>query len=146
MTVLFFLVLFAFLSLLSFPISFCLFVLFLFLVWMGNTKSSPIIEAKSLLSNGDVAGAFAVLKEGAENGDVMSCFDCGFMMIQGIGCYLNWRRGLKLISKGVELEKESEGMSWKSDGSVSELFEPQTMAINGLLSLMNMDLDDHISS
>ena len=76
----------------------------------------------------------------------MACFDCGFMMIQGIGCEKDWRGGIKLISKGLELEKESSDMSWKSDGSVSELFEPQTMAINGLLSLMNMDLDDHISS
>jgi hypothetical protein len=53
---------------------------------MGNTASSkikpqredpyisPIIEAKSLLSNGDEAGAFAVLKKAAEkrNLDFMS--------------------------------------------------------------------------
>ena len=113
---------------------------------MGNTGSSPIVEAKSLLSNGNEAGAFVVLGKAAENGDVMACLDCGFMMIQGIGCEKNWRGGLGLLSKGVGLEKESSDMSWKSDGSVSELFEPQTMAINGLLSLMNMDLDDHISS
>ena len=109
-------------------------------------RISPIIEAKSLLSNGDEAGAFVVLKEAAENGDVMSCFDCGFMMIQGIGCEKDWEGGLKLISKGVRLEKQSSKMSWKSDGSVSELFEPQSMNLSGLLFLMNMDLNDHISS
>ena len=91
-----------------------------------DTGSSPIIEAKSLLSKGDVEGAFAVLKKGAENGNVMACFDCGFMMIQGIGCEKDWK-GVELISKGVELEKESKDMSWKSDGSVSELFESQSM-------------------
>ena len=109
---------------------------------MGNLESSgrqgtsPIIEAKSLLSEGDVAGAFAVLKKGAENGNVMACFDCGFMMIQGIGCKQNWRGGLELLYKGVELEKESEDMSWKSDGSVSELLKPQSMDLNGLLFLL----------
>ena len=97
-----------------------------------DTEGSPIIEAKSLLSNGDEAGAFGVLKKGAENGDVMSCFDCGFMMIQGIGCMKNQKGGLELISKGVELEEESTDMSWKSDGSVTELFEPQTLDLNCL--------------
>ena len=105
---------------------------------MGNTESSPIIEAKSLLSKGNEAGAFGVLKKAAENGNVMACFDCGFMMIQGIGCEKDWEGGLELISKGVELEKESPDMSWKSDGSVSELFEPQSMNLIGLFSLMNM--------
>ena len=113
---------------------------------MGNTESSqqedtgisPIIEAKSLLSNGDEAGAFDVLKEAAENGNVMACFDCGFMMIQGIGCEMDEKGGLKLISKGVELENESSNMSWKSDGSVSELFKPQSMYFSGLSLLMNM--------
>ena len=99
---------------------------------MGNTKSSPIIEAKSLLSNGDEAGAFDVLRKAAKNGIVMACFDCGFMMIQGIGCWKNWKGGLKLISKGVRLGKGSKDMSWKSDGSVSELFEPQSMDLSGL--------------
>jgi TPR repeat protein len=119
---------------------------------MGNTFSSedtgdsPIIEAKSLLSQGDEAGAFAVLKKGAENGDVMACYDCGFMMIQGIGCEKILRGGLKLISKGVELEKESEDMRWKSDGSASELFEPQSMDLSSLYLLMNLVLNDHISS
>ena len=109
---------------------------------MGNkisskdTGTSPIIESKSLLSRGKAKRAFAVLREGAENGNVMACFDCGFMMIQGIGCEKNLKGGLKLISKGVELEKESSDMSWKSDGSVSELFEPQSMDFDGWLLLM----------
>ena len=101
-------------------------------------RTSPIIEAKSLLSQGDATGAFAVLKKAAEHGDVMACYDCGFMMIQGIGCKQDWREGLKLLSKGMELEKESEDMSWKSDGSASELFEPQLMDLRGLLLLMNV--------
>ena len=109
-------------------------------------KISSFIEAKSLLSKGDVAEAFAVLKEGTENGNVMSCFDCGFMMIQEIGCEKDWERGLELISKGVELEKESPNMSWKSDGSVFELLEPQSMDLSRLFLLMNMVLNHHISS
>ena len=105
---------------------------------MGNTKSSPIIGAKSLLSNRDEARAFGVLKKAAEDGNVMACFDCGFMMIQGIGCERDWKGGLELLSKGVGLEKESSDMSWKSDGSASELFEPQEMNLESLFSLMNM--------
>ena len=97
-----------------------------------GTGGSPIIEAKSLLSQGDVAGAFAVLKKAAENGNVMACFDCGFMMIQGIGCEKNWEEGLELISKGEELEEESKDTNWKSDGSASELFKPQSMDLNSL--------------
>ena len=111
-----------------------------------DTGGSPIIKAKSLLSNGDVAGAFGVLKKGAENGDVMACFDCGFMMIQGIGCEKDWKGGFELISKVVKLEKESEGMSWRSGGSVIELFEPQSMSLSGLFLLMNVVLNHHISS
>ena len=111
-----------------------------------GTGGSPIIEAKSLLSQGDVTGAFGVLKKAAEHEDVMACYDCGFMMIQGIGCEKNWKRGLELLSKGMELEKESEDMSWKSDGSASELFEPQSMDLSGLFLLMNLVLNDHISS
>ena len=113
---------------------------------MGNTGSSPIVEAKSLLSNGKKNRAFSVLKKAAENGDVMACFDCGFMMIQGIGCEKDWEGGWKLISKGVELEKESSDMSWKSDGSVSELFEPQSIRLYRLFLSVNVVLNDHISS
>ena len=115
-----------------------------------HTGISPIIEAKSLLSNGDVAGAFGVLKKGAESGDVMACYDSGFMMIEGIGCGVDWRGGLELMGRGKKLEEETEDMSWKSNGSVSELFEPQSMFIGGEFSLMclilNDDLNDHISS
>ena len=100
---------------------------------MGNTESSLIIEAKSLLSNGNEAGAFGVLNKAAENGNVMACFDCGFMMIQGIGCKKDCEGGLELISKGVGLVKESSDVSWKSDGSTSELFQPQSMNLSCLL-------------
>ena len=128
-----------------FRCSFCFSFQFSFLLIMGNSESSeqgqkqkdtgtsPIIEAKSLLSKGDVAGAFSVLKEGAENGNVMACFDCGFMMIQGIGCKKDLKEGLELMEKGRKLEKQSRSMNWKSDGSVTELFEPQTMELSGLL-------------
>jgi TPR repeat protein len=109
-------------------------------------RTSPIIEAKSLLSQGDEAKAFDVLKKAAEHGDVMACYDCGFMMIQGIGCEKNWKGGLELLSKGMELEKESCDMSWKSDRSASELFEPQSMKLSCLFLLMNLVLNDHISS
>ena len=99
---------------------------------MGNINSSPITEAKSLLSNGDEAGAFSVLKKAAENRNVMACYDCGFMMIQGIGCKRDWKGGIGLISKGMELAKKSSNMNWKSDGSVSDLFKPQVMDLGSL--------------
>ena len=134
---------------LSFPISF--FISFFFFIMsfepkQEGTGGSPIIEAKSLLSQGDVAGAFGVLKKAAGHGDVMACYDCGFMMIQGIGCEKVLWEGFELLSKGVRLEKESSDMSWKSDGSASELFEPQSMNLSSLYLLMNLVLNDHISS
>ena len=101
-------------------------------------RTSPIIKAKSLLSNGDEGGAFGVLKKGAESGDVMACYDSGFMMIEGIGCGVDWRGGFELMGRGRELEEETEDMSWKSNGSVSELFEPQSMDLYSLFLLMNM--------
>ena len=88
-----------------------------------------IIGAKSLLSNGDEAGALAVLKKAAESGDVMAFYDAGFMMIQGIGCDKDLRGGLELMSKGMEFEEESEDLSWKLDESATELLEPQSMFI-----------------
>ena len=72
---------------------------------------SPLIKAKSLLSNGDEAGTLAVLKKAAESGDVMACYDAGFMMIQGIGCDKKWRGGLEFMSKGMEFEEDSEDLS-----------------------------------
>ena len=111
---------------------------------------SSIIEAKSLLSDDDEAGALTVLKEAAESGDAMACYDAGFMMIQGIGCDVDCYGGLELMSKGMKLEEDSEDLSWKSCGSATELIEPQSMFIGGEFSLMsfilNDDLDDHISS
>ena len=95
-------------------------------------KIFSIIEAKSLLSNGDEAGALAVLKKAAERGDVMACYDAGFMMIQGIGCEMCLEEGIGLINKGMNLEKDSKDLSWKSCESVSGLFQPQSMDLNGL--------------
>ena len=96
-------------------------------------RISPIIKAKSLLSNGDKAGAFAVLKKGAESGYVMACYDVGFMMIQGIGCDVDWKGGIEFVSKGSKLEEESPDMSWELCGSATELIEPQSMFVGGLL-------------
>ena len=111
---------------------------------------SPIIEAKYLLSNGDEAGAFAVLKKAAESGDVMACYDAGFMMIQGIGCDVDLKGGLELMRKGMEFEEKLEDLSWKLCGSATELIEPQSMFIGGEFSYMSLilndDLNDHISS
>ena len=115
-----------------------------------NGLFSPIIEAKSHLSNGDQAGAFAVLKKAAESGDVMACYDAGFMMIQGIGCDVDCYGGLELMSKGMEFEGDSEYLSWKSCGSATELIEPQSMFIECEFLFMCLalddDLNDHISS
>ena len=97
---------------------------------------SPIVEAKSLLSNGDVAEAFAVLKKGAEDGSVMACYDCGFMMIQGIGCEKDQCEGLEVIETGRKLEKESSDNSWKSDGTAIDLLQPQSMDFNSLFLLI----------
>ena len=95
-------------------------------------RTSPIIEAKSLLSNGDKEGAFAVLKKAADGGNVMACFDVGFMMIRGIACDVNVEGGLKMIEKGIELEGHEEDMSWKSDGSATDVIGPQSMDLHGL--------------
>ena len=92
-----------------------------------NPGISPIIKAKSLLSNGDKAGAFAVLKKAAESGNVMACYDVGFMMIQGIGCDKNIEGGLKLMETGRNYEGCENDSSWKSDGSATEIFDPQTL-------------------
>ena len=94
-------------------------------------RISPIVEARSLLSNGDVRGAFAVLRKGADGGNVMACYDCGFMMIQGIGCEKDWREGLELIEKGRNLE-EQRGEGWKSDGNATDVLGPQSMDLNRL--------------
>ena len=97
-----------------------------------DTSTSPIIEAKSLLSNGDKEGAFGVLKKAADGGNVMACFDVGFMMIQGIACEMNRKRGFEMIDKGVELKGHEEDMRWKSDGSATEVIGPQSMDLSGL--------------
>ena len=68
-----------------------------------DTEISPIIEAKSLLSKGDEAGAFVVLAEAAWKGNVVTCYDCGFMMIEGIGCEKNMWEGLGYMSMEEEI-------------------------------------------
>ena len=93
---------------------------------------SSIIEAKSLFSNGDVKRAFAVVREGALRGNVMACFDCGFMMIQGIGCRKDWKGGISLLKKGCDLMRELNDDCWRGDGSLSELFEGQSMDLRSL--------------
>ena len=120
----------------SFSFSFSFFFFFFIMSFQQQQEDlgiSPVIEAKSLLSNGDEAGAFAVLKKGAESGDVMACYDVGFMMIQGIGCDVDWEDGFEFMSKGSKLEEESPDMSWELCGSATELIEPQSMFIGGLL-------------
>ena len=97
-----------------------------------RNRTSSTIQAKSLFSKGDVEGAFAVLKEDALGGNAMACFDAGFMMIQGIGCVKDWKGGMELLEKGCSLMKGSKDECWKRDGSVSELFEAQSMNLNGL--------------
>ena len=103
-----------------------------------NIEVSSITEAKSLLSNGYAAEAFAVLVEAAEYGDVMACYDCGFMMIKGIGYQRDmWGEfvttGLSLMQRGKEIEEQTSDADWKIDGSVTELLEPQSMCLTRLL-------------
>ena len=93
---------------------------------------SPIIKARTLLSSGDMPGALAVLREGAEKGNVMSCYDAGYMMIQGIGCKEDWGAGLDLIKKGRELEKQRKDSEWKSDGSATDAFGSHSMNLKSL--------------
>ena len=92
----------------------------------------PIIGARTLLSNGDKGGAFAVLREAADGGNVMACYDCGFMMIQGIGCEKDWKGGLELIENGTRLEGKRKRKGWKSSGSASDVLEPQSIDLKGL--------------
>ena len=107
---------------------------------MGNSESSKaasnkcIIEAKSFLSNGDERGAFAVLRKGADGGNVMACYDCGFMMIQRIGYEKKDLRGLELIWKGRKLEEQEGDEGWKSEGSATDALEPQCVYFHCLFS------------
>ena len=94
--------------------------------------TSPIIEARSLLSNGDEGGALAVLREAAGVGNVMACYDCGFLMIQGIGCEKTWYGGLELLAQGRKLEGEEGDTVWKSDGSATDVLGPQSMDLSCL--------------
>ena len=62
----------------------------------------------------------------------MACFDVGFMMIQGIACKKNRKRGFEMFDKGIELKGHEEDMRWKSDGSATEVIGPQSMDLYGL--------------
>ena len=106
-------------------------------------RTSPINSAKSLLSNGDAEGALGVLKKAADEGDVMACFDGGFMMIQGIGCERDRKGGVSLIMKGEELKeklKDDDDDWWKHDGSVTDVMDEQTMELVCLFIFMIRDL------
>lgn len=96
-------------------------------------RVSPIIQAKSLFSKGNAEGAFAVVREAALGGNAMACFDAGFMMVQGIGCEKDRDGGFELLEKGCSLVRDSKDGYWRADGSVSELFEPQSMNLKCLL-------------
>ena len=98
-------------------------------------RVSPIIEARSLLSNGDAGGALVVLKKASDGGNVMACFDAGVMLIQGIGCEKDWKRGLELLEKGRKLEEQEKDEIWKSDRSAIDVLGPQSMNLSSLLFL-----------
>ena len=94
---------------------------------------SPIIITKTLLLNKEEEAALDVLREGAEAGNVMACYDCGFLMIQGIGCEKkDWEGGLELLAQGRKLEEQDEHTVWKSDGSATDVLEPQSMDLSRL--------------
>ena len=95
-------------------------------------RLSPIIEARSLLSNGDEGGALDVLREAAGVGNVMACYDCGFLMIQGIGCEKDRKGGLALLAQGRKLEEQEDDTAWKSDGSATDVLGPQSMDLSGM--------------
>ena len=96
-------------------------------------RISSFEKAKSLFLKGDMEGAFIALREGDFEGNASACFDIGFMLIQGIGCLKNLKEGMELIKKGCDLFRNSKDDSWKSNGRLSELFEPQSMDLNSLL-------------
>ena len=101
-----------------------------------KARISPIVEAKSLLSIGDAAGALEVLKEGEKNGDLMACFDRAFLIMHGIGCIRNMKEGFELLEKGVKEKKKKRGNDWKADGSVTELLGPQSINMYRLFPSM----------
>ena len=93
---------------------------------------SPTVKAKQLLSNGDNVGAFFALIEGKESGNVMTLFDLGFLMIQGIGCKKDVKEGMKVMKEGLKLAKLWEDDSWKQDESITSLFSGTKLCLYGL--------------
>ena len=100
-----------------------------------DTRTSPINESKTPLTEWDKEGDLSVLKKATESGNVMGCYDTGFVMIQGIGCEEDLKGGLELIAKRGVKHEESGDTSWKSSGSATDVVEPQTMRSRGLSSL-----------
>ena len=96
---------------------------------------SPICEAKFLVSSGNTEGALVILKEAACDGNLMACFDGGFMMVQGIGCKRDVKGGLELVRKGMELKKITRDGGWRRDGSVTEVMEEQELHLSSLFFL-----------
>ena len=93
---------------------------------------SPIIEARPLLSRRRKRGALDFLRKAAGEGNVMACYDCGFLMIQGIGCKEDIKGGLELLAQGTKFEEDEEDCVWKSDGSATDVLGPQSMDLSGL--------------
>ena len=124
----------------TFFILFFLLLFLLFFFFMGNSESSQkqepkpssSIRQKSSLSKEEAEEILASLKNDASKGNVMACYDAGFMMIQGIGCWRDWKGGLQLIIQGSTLESDKKDESWKSDKSVTKRIGPQTMFLRGL--------------
>ena len=83
-------------------------------------------------------GVLGSLIEKAEDGNIMACYDAGFMLVQGIECEKNVAEGLKWMRTGRKLEEQSENMKWKLSKSISKRFGPQTMDFSGLFLLMNL--------
>jgi len=94
-------------------------------------KFSPIVRAKHRFSEGNKEGAVALLIEEATKENVMACYDAGLMIFQGIGWERDCDLGLELMRMGVKYEKDQNDMSWKDDGSVSEVIGPLSMNLYG---------------
>ena len=72
------------------------------------------------------------MREGVDEGDVVRCCDCVFMMIEGTEFEKDGEGGLELIEKGRKLEEEEGDEGWKSDGSATDVLEPQSMDLSRL--------------
>ncbi len=107
---------------------------------MGNSPSSKDKNNVSF-SERDAEKAFAALQKSASQGNVMACYDVGFMMIQGIGCRKNRKEGFEMMKRGSEFERNEKDLSWKSENSVTKLIGPQKLL---LMRLFWMDFHSFI--